>query len=344
MLYAVDLFCGAGGLTRGLLDEGVQVLAGYDIDPACRYPYEYNNEVPFVECDLMDVDPREVDRLFPQDGIRIIAGCAPCQPYSIYSRGSKRVYEDRWHLLGAFRDIVDYVSPELVTLENVRQLRKHHSYWQFVRDLKRMGYRWSEYVVDCRQYGIPQSRTRLVAFASMFGSVQLTPSTHPEDHPVTVRQTISHMPTLRSGEENSSDRLHKASRLGDLNLKRIRVSRPGSTWREWDKSLIAECHNSETGNTYPSVYGRMEWDRPAPTLTTQYFGFGNGRFGHPEQDRAISLREGALLQTFPPDYEFVDPNEDVRFNVTGRLIGNAVPLLLGRAVGRSLNVHMKDYI
>lgn len=342
-LSAVDLFCGAGGLTRGLLDEGVRVLAGYDVDPACRYPYEQNNGVPFFEQDVNGLDPAEVAGLFPKDAIRVIAGCAPCQPYSNYSRGHKSVYEKRWHLISAYRRVVEETRPELATIENVVQLRKHPSYTALVKRLKEIGYHWTEYEVQCERYGVPQTRARLVAFASVFGPVQLTPPTHCPGTYVTVRETIGHTPSLVAGTADPHDRLHTASRLTDINLRRIRMSRPGGTWRDWDEDLIATCHKAKTGKTFPSVYGRIEWDKSSPTITTQFFGFGNGRFGHPEQDRALSLREGALLQTFPAEYEFVAPGEQVYFKSVGRLIGNAVPVLLGRAVARSLQQHVEGY-
>lgn len=318
-------------------------MAGYDLDPACRYPYEHNNGVPFENRDVSKLDPAEVARHFPEDAVRVIAGCAPCQPYSTYSRGRKRVYGDRWHLINAYLRIVERVRPELATIENVLQLRKHPSYAELVQQLKQRGYHWTEYEVKCEQYGVPQTRTRLVAFASVFGPVQLTPPTCSEETPVTVRDIIGRMPSVAAGEQDPDDRLHAASRLTEINLQRIRESKPGGTWRDWDTSLLATCHRVKTGKTYPSVYGRMEWDRSGPTITTQFFGFGNGRFGHPEQDRALSLREGALLQTFPRDYELVAPDERIYFKRVGRLIGNAVPVLLARGVARSLQQHVEHY-
>ena len=123
-------------------------------------------------------------------------------------------------------------------------------------------------------------------------------------------------------------------------MKRIKQSVPGGTWRDWPVNLRAKCHRDKSGETYPSVYGRMEWDKPAPTITTQYFGFGNGRFGHPEQDRAISLREGALLQSFPKSYQFVKPGEKLSIDAVGRMVGNAVPVRLGEAIGRTIGQHL----
>ncbi len=117
--------------------------------------------------------------------------------------------------------------------------------------------------------------------------------------------------------------------------------RPDGTWRDWPEELVTECHRRETGRGYASVYGRMAWDRPSPTITTQFYGFGNGRFGHPEQDRAISLREGAILQSFPKDYVFIRPIDEIHFTRIGRLIGNAVPFALARAIARSIRAHLE---
>lgn len=130
--------------------------------------------------------------------------------------------------------------------------------------------------------------------------------------------------------------------MSELNLKRIRQSRPGGSWEDWDKDLVAECNRRESGKSFGSVYGRMRWDQPAPTMTTLCYGFGNGRFGHPEQDRAISLREAALFQTFPKNYRFVAKGENVKFNVIGRLIGNAVPVRLGEVIAMSIKKHLEQ--
>jgi DNA (cytosine-5)-methyltransferase 1 len=158
--------------------------------------------------------------------------------------------------------------------------------------------------------------------------------------PKTVREAIGKLPAIRQGTAHPKDPLHSAAKLSDLNLKRIRASRPGGTWRDWPKHLIADCHKRDTGYSYPGVYGRMAWDEPAPTLTTQFFGFGSGRFGHPEQDRAISLREGAILQGFPRSYSFIPEGAPVHFRVLGRMIGNAVPVTLGEMIGQSISAHL----
>ena len=208
----------------------------------------------------------------------------------------------------------------------------------FLRSLT--GYRkwWS--VIDCAAVGVPQTRKRLVLLASRLdgGPLRLLP---PAPLTVTVRQAIEALPAIQAGEVHPADALHSAPSLSELNLLRIRASRPGGTWRDWPAELQAACHRKDTGATYPSVYGRMEWDRPGPTITTQCFGYGNGRFGHPSQDRAISLREAAMLQTFPESYRFLPEGSPIRFNRLGRLIGNAVPVRLGEVIAHSLLAHLR---
>jgi DNA (cytosine-5)-methyltransferase 1 len=135
----------------------------------------------------------------------------------------------------------------------------------------------------------------------------------------------------------------RASLLSDRNLERVRASRPGGSWRDWEEALRASCHRVRTGKGYGAVYGRMRADAPAPTITTQFFGFGSGRFGHPTQDRGLSLREGAILQSFPPKYAFLEPGKRIEFKKLGRMVGNAVPVLLGQAIARSIRLHLQRH-
>lgn len=181
-------------------------------------------------------------------------------------------------------------------------------------------------------------------FASLFGTVELVEPTHSPEQYVKVRQAIGHTEPISAGEVSATDALHKASALSPLNLQRIRASVPGGTWRDWPEELIAECHKRDTGKYYNNVYGRMEWDELSPTITTQCYGFGNGRFGHPEQDRAISLREAALLQSFPEDYAFTEAGKPVYFKVVARHIGNAVPVELAKAIARSIKGHLEVHL
>jgi DNA (cytosine-5)-methyltransferase 1 len=253
-----------------------------------------------------------------------------------------RRQDEAWALVSEFGRLIREAQPDLVTMENVPQLEAHSVFRGFLDALG--GYHvWFD-TVDCTRYGVPQTRKRLVLLASRLGPVSLSGrSVRTQKGASTVRQAICHLTALRAGASDPRDPLHKACRLSPLNLRRIRASRPGGTWREWDPALVTRCHRDRSGETYPSVYGRMEWDAPAPTITTQCFGYGNGRFGHPEQDRAITLREAAILQTFPEGYEFVPPGSPVQFSVLGRLIGNAVPVRLGEVVARTLVKHVQAF-
>lgn len=337
-ISCVDLFCGAGGMTHGFILEGLPVVAGIDMDPACRFPYEVNNRAMFVECDISTVTPAELNKLFGDADIKILAGCAPCQPFSTYAQRYSLDGDDKWGLLHEFARLAEATSPDVITMENVPTVARHAVFHDFVDAFKRFGYHVWYDVVDSSKYGVPQARRRMVLLASKHGQFKIIEPTH--TNPKTVRQAIGRLRSLSAGEAAPRDKLHVASTLSKKNLRRIKLSKPGGTWRDWPKHLIANCHRDERGRTYPGVYGRMEWDKPAPTMTTQCFGFGNGRFGHPEQHRAISLREAAILQSFPRDYAFVPEGSEVSFNLLGRLIGNAVPVDLGRAIARSIKAHL----
>ena len=338
-IKAVDLFCGAGGLTRGLADAGIAVELGVDLDPACEYAYTYNNQNRFLLRSVQQVTAAEISEAWQGADFTLLAGCAPCQPFSLYSQGKAAETDGRWNLLAEFQRLVLETRPTLVTMENVPGLAEQSIFTDFVAGLESAQYHVKYEVVKASHYGVPQQRERLVLLASRLGPVALIPPTHLNNQP-TVRQVIAKLPPLSAGEQHAKDPLHQCSALSQINLRRIRASKPGGTWRDWDPELVAKCHRKKSGKTYPGVYGRMSWDEPAPTMTTQFFGFGNGRFGHPEQDRAISLREGAIIQSFPRNYRFVKKGEPVHIKTMGRLIGNAVPVKLGEAIGHSLRQHV----
>jgi DNA (cytosine-5)-methyltransferase 1 len=342
MITCVDLFCGLGGLTHGLRRGGVQVVAGIDIDEQCRFPYEQNNDARFIAKGVEKVSGSEIQSLLAGGRHTLLAGCAPCQPFSTYSRkGRQTRVDEKWSLVSEFGRLVSETMPTFVTMENVPQVLDHPVFADFVASLK--GYEVWHDVVECSQYDIPQTRKRLVLLASKLGPIVLDAPATVGGEKATVRKAIEHLPKLKAGKADPNDTLHAACKLSELNLRRIRASKPGGTWRDWQASLVAKCHQKSSGETYPSVYGRMEWDEPAPTITTQCFGYGNGRFGHPKQDRAITLREAAILQTFPDNYKFLPKDERVRYSVLGRLIGNAVPVRLGEVIAESLIRHAQTH-
>lgn len=335
-ITAVDVFCGVGGLTRGLLDAGILVGAGYDIDEDCQYPYEANNGVPFVQVDVSRLKPDDVKAVLG-DEPNLVAGCAPCQPYSILTNRQLGVEDSRVHLLGEFSRIVSGTLPTYVTMENLPGLRKREAFVDFAKDLKTNGY-WVDWkVADCIRYGVPQHRRRLILLASRAGPVKAPPMRRGKVP--TVRGAIGRLPHLAAGQTNRTDPVHRAAGLAEINLDRVRASKPGGTWRDWPAELRLRCHSVPGGRGYTESYGRMRWDAPAPSITTKFFNLGSGRFGHPEQDRALSPREAALLQTFPPTYTFVPPGKVGRLTVLGKLIGNAVPVKLGRSIGRTIVAH-----
>ncbi|WP_084977935.1 DNA cytosine methyltransferase [Plesiomonas shigelloides] len=336
----VDLFCGAGGLTHGLQLAGLNVVAGIDLDSACRIAYESNNNAVFIEKNIALVSADEINELLSNSNVRVLAGCAPCQPFSKYTQGMDKKNDKKWPLLYEFERLIKDSMPDIVTMENVPEVTKHVVYDDFYKTLKSLGYHiWAD-KIDCIEYGIPQSRVRHVLLASKYAPITFSGSKY--ENPVTVLECIGDLPPLAAGQTDALDPVHKASKLSDINLKRIKASKPGGSWKDWPLELIASCHMRESGHGYASVYGRMSWDKPSPTITTLCYGFGNGRFGHPEQNRAISLREAALLQTFPREYIFAEPGSNVQMKTVGRMIGNAVPVKLGVAIGESILTHLQS--
>jgi DNA (cytosine-5)-methyltransferase 1 len=343
-ISAVDLFCGAGGLTHGLMRAGIRVEAGVDVDEKAEHAYTVNNGAArFLAWDVSAKRSSSFRQLFGA-GYRLLAGCAPCQPFSKLTNGRDK--HRAWNLLDHFSGLVASLKPELVTMENVPELaaRGREVFDRFLATLKTCGYHFDWKIVNCSAYGVPQSRKRLVLLASRLGEITIPQGRYTSSRVRTVRQVIGNLPIVASGQTHESDPLHTAALLSDRNLERIRAtSRDGGTRESWPKRLLLECQRRPSGARYHSIYGRMWWDRPAPTMTTLCNGIGNGRFGHPEQDRAISLREAALLQSFPRDYEFWPKNEAVHAKAVARLIGNAVPPSLAFALGKVMLKHVKAH-
>jgi DNA (cytosine-5)-methyltransferase 1 len=345
-MRAIDFFCGAGGLTRGLLDAGVHVIAGFDIDERCSETYVRNNRpAKFYSEDISSLSPATVWKIL---GTRctadlLLAGCAPCQPFSQHKNGNHdgaernaRGVDRDSKLLGAFARLVEGIRPGQVLIENVPGLIRvqgFSTYRRFVRTLKNLGYTLTEGVIDAKDFGVPQTRRRYVLIA-----IRGKAATPPEPafgpgltNYSTVRDAISHFPAIRAGQRHPFVPNHEAAEISEINLRRLsHTPHDGGDRRAWPGELILDCHKGEhEGHT--DVYGRMRWDSPAPTLTGKCHSISNGRYGHPSQDRAISLREAASLQTFPDSYVFYGFRQHI-----ARMIGNAVPVRLGEALGRHI--------
>ena len=342
-IEVVDLFCGVGGLSYGLKRMGFKILDGYDFDASCEFAYEKNTKARFHHRDIKTVRADEIEDCYSQGAIRVLAGCAPCQPFSSNSN-NKRKDPDKYDLLYEFGRLIQEIHPDIVTMENVINIASFKMkpvFQDFLQCLADNGYYYHYYKVFCPDYGIPQTRKRMVLVASSLGEIQLLPKSTPKNKYKTVRDTISSLPPLTAGESDNRDPLHRARTLTPINMRRILATPEGGSWHDWPDELRLECHKSSQGQTFGSVYGRMKWDEPSPTITTECTGLGNGRFGHPDQDRAISLREAAMLQTFPRTYKFFPNEESVSFAKASRYIGNAVPPALGMVIGGSIIQHLR---
>jgi len=341
----IDLFCGIGGLSYGFVNEGFEVIAGIDSDARCKYSFEKNHNAIFISKDVKTINGKEINELFGAK-FKILVGCAPCQPFSSYSFRQKEKDESKWKLLYEFARIIEESKPTIISMENVPSLlhfKKAPVFPDFCQRLQKMGYHIDYKEIFCPDYGIPQRRTRLVLIASLLGEIRIIEKTHTPDKYITVRDVIGELPPVEAGAVPQNDPLHRARTLTPLNIARIKATKEEGTWKDWPEELKLQCHKKESGQSYGTVYGRMKWDEPAPTMTTHCTGLGNGRFGHPNQDRAITLREAALFQTFPKDYIFYDDSKPINPSVISRQIGNAVPPQLGRVIAASIKRHLEEH-
>ncbi len=339
-IEVIDLFSGVGGLTYGLRKSGLSVLAGVDNDESCAYAYERNNAAKFISADISKFDFNKLNKIYSKESVKVLVGCAPCQPFSSHAfKLHKNKNDSRWNLLDHFIRGIKVVKPDIVSMENVRGVTKTDVFKNFVAELKKLGYKVDWKVVYAPNYGVPQNRSRLILLASRLGEITIPKETHTKDNYVTVGDIIRELPKIEAGEISKKDNLHQAKKLEPINKRRILQSKPGGTWRDWDKNLLPKCYKKDSGQTYTSVYGRMKWDDVSPTITTQFTSYGSGRFGHPEQNRALSIREGALLQTFPINYDF----GNFPAGKLSRHIGNAVPPQLGFIIGKQIKKHLEIY-
>lgn len=346
-ISAIDLFCGIGGVSYGFQKAGIEVKAGIDFDNKCKYAFEANCKSKFIHADISKVKSNDIEDIFGDSEIKVLVGCAPCQPFSTYNYKIDEKKDTRWQLLNEFSRLIKDTKPDIVSMENVPNLLKFKKapvFSDFVKELEEYDYHVWYNIVYSPDYGIPQKRKRLVLLASRKGPISLIAPTHKPEEYVSVKDAIGDMEKIESGETSTKDFMHKAPKLSDLNLKRIRQSIPGGSWkRDWDEELKLECHKDSKGSNYTSIYGRMKWNEPSPTMTTFCTGIGNGRFGHPDQDRGISLREAAILQSFPIEYKFTDKKENLKSGQVAKQIGNAVPPKLGEVIAKSIIEHLKNY-
>ena len=337
-LKVVDFFCSIGGVSLGFKQAGIEVLGGVDIDQSCQETYEKNIGAKFLTEDVSELNFKKVGKTF---GIRrnqrnlIFVGCSPCQYYSNIKTDKTKSQKTRL-LLADFQEFVAYFKPGYIFVENVPGLdhKEGSPLANFKKFLSENGYVYDDDVLNAKYFGVPQNRRRYVLIASRIKKQIRLPEPNREDIK-TVRQAIgdySKFPPIKHGTADSTPFVHAAARLAPVNLERMKATpHNGGSRKQWyDQSLQPKCYDQHDGHT--DVYGRMAWEQPSPTITTRFVSFSNGRYGHPEQDRAISLREGATLQSFPEDFIFHSNNQ----GTIARMIGNAVPPLLAKAIGKSI--------
>ena len=345
MIKAIDFFCGAGGLTRGLLDAGIEVLAGVDNDERLQETYTHNNKPSrFINEDIDAIDIHELRKelKIQDEDITLYAACTPCQPFSTLSRQNWED-DDRKILLLTFAKIVKECPPDFILVENVPGLNNGSGkeiYNEFLEILEDCDFSEpAADLLDAKHFGVPQTRKRFILLASKEDSISLpTPITDPSQF-VTVKKCIGEYPEIADGEESEDCLNHRARELQSHHKRIVEaVPKDGGSRRDiTDTSILLKCHQDRP-DAHKDVFGRMAWDKPAPTLTSRCSDVYSGRFIHPEQNRGISLREAAALQTFRDDYEFFGTS------ITGiaRQIGNAVPVKLAEHLGESILNSLKN--
>lgn len=334
MLKAVDFFCGAGGVTCGFIQANIKVLGGVDIDSSCKDTYEKNNNAKYINVDVSSY-PKE--QLGIDLGINknqddlIFVGCSPCQYFSNIKTDKEKSQKTRY-LLSDFQEFVDFYKPGHVFIENVPGIEKKAGspLKKFKRFLKKNGYSYDDRRINAKDYGVPQNRLRYVLVASRINA-DISINDQKIKKYKTVRDSIGEQllfPEIPAAFIDETEFQHSSASLSELNLLRLEnTPANGGDKRDWPRHLLPESSKHHSGHY--DVYGRMFWDRPSPTITTKFRSLSNGRFGHPDQNRAISLREGAELQSFPSDYIFYSQSQ-VKI---ARMIGNAVPPKLAMFLG-----------
>lgn len=334
-------------MSYGLAKAGINVLAGIDYDPTCRETYEKNNwPAKFLERDIASLEPADLAcelKLEKNDDNLIFVGCTPCQYWSKINTDRRKSSETAF-LLREFERFIIWFRPGFIVIENVPGLlsKKRQSILpQFERCLQTLGYAYAQGVVNTNFYGVPQNRHRYLLLASRLDKTIVLPKGRRNKNWI-VRKFIGRhkgFPPIAAGTMDRTSKIHSAASLSAVNLLRIKKTPAnGGTRESWknDSDLQIPAYEGKD-RIFADVYSRMYWNRPAPTITTRFNSFSNGRFGHPTENRAISLREGASLQTFPRHYIFKAPNQAS----IARQIGNAVPPALAVRIGRHLKrIHM----
>lgn len=344
----IDCFSGAGGLSLGLANAGFRVCCAVDTDSAAIRTYSENFRHPILRKSITDIDGKELLSVggMSETDCFLVAGGPPCQGFSVQRRGSD--IDDRNKLVLEFLRIVLEIKPAYFLMENVPGIT-HKRGKVFLEKLKSLteadGYHIHREQLDAVHYGVPQYRKRvfLVGESRRYGppTFRFPQPTTPHEHQFQrVGQVLNGLPEAAGMKTDQSKPFnHVADRLSATNLERIRCIPEGGGRKDLPKRLQLRCHNGGNGHRHLDVYGRLDRAKPSGTLTARFDSFTRGRFGHPTADRSITLREGARIQTFPDSFRFYGSKVEV-----ARQIGNAVPPLLAKAVGRAIIRSFKQKI
>ena len=334
---AIDFFCGGGGMTCGLRQAGINVVAGVDFDKNAQATYEYNNPgSKFVHTDIRRLRSNYFERHFGiqrNDEHLILVGCSPCQYYSIINTDRTKSELSKTLLMN-FARFIEYYNPGYVLVENVPGIvtNKESVFPQFMKKLDRLGYRVKWEIVDMSHYGVPQSRRRFSLIATRLNREISLPAK--DDTILTVNDVLGEkngFKKIAAGYKDSTSFAHTTAGLSDVCLRRLAATpHDGGDRLSWkdNPELQLSCYIGKDAY-FKDTFGRIWWNKPSPTITTKFFSISNGRFAHPDEDRALSIREGATLQTFPKDYEFKTNS----IAAAARIIGNAVPCEYARRLG-----------
>lgn len=341
-LKAVDFFCSGGGMSSGMANAGIKILAGIDYDITCKETYEANIKgAKFIHADVFEYKEQELEQslnLKKNDDSLILIGCSPCQFWSIINTDKRKSAKSK-SLLIEFKRFVQYFNPGYVVVENVPGVlrRKDESGLEdFIDWLETNGYAVHHEVHNVMYYGVPQSRKRLTLIANRVNNKVLEPS-KAKGKLKTVYDTIGEhngFPKIEAGHKDETLFMHTVAGLKQINIDRLsKTPSDGGTRLAYvdDDLLAPKCHKGKKDG-FKDVYGRMWWNKPSPTITTKFFSVSNGRFAHPEENRAISIREGAALQSFPLDYKIKASS----IANAARMIGNAVPPKYAEAIGKAI--------
>ncbi|NCN52064.1 DNA cytosine methyltransferase [archaeon] len=335
-MVAADLFCGIGGLTRGLSDAGIKVLKGYDFDADAKETYEKNNKgSSFFSIDVSNLKGKELlDGIDRKNNYFLLAGCAPCQPFSLINQSNKEE-DERKDLLLQFGRLIKETSPDFIFMENVPGLmngKGKHIFRKFISILDKQGYYYDYALLNTMNYEVPQRRRRLVLLGSKFSEVKIPSGSNKI---ITLKEVLNKYPPLDAGKKDKNILNHEARNLSKLNMQRLKLTpKNGGSRKNLPKELVLECHKKHKG--HGDVYGRMSLEEVSPTLTCKCTCISNGRFGHPTQNRAISVREAAAIQTFEDDYEFFG-----NMGQNTKWVGNAVPVKFAKVFGNYF-MQLKD--